>query len=67
MRITLNGEPVSMPEPRLTLSELLQHYPPAHRGYAVEVNGAVTTRRDHDRIEIREGDRIEVVTLVGGG
>ena len=34
---------------------------------AVEVNGALVRRAEHDRTEIAPGDRLEVVTFVGGG
>lgn len=67
MRITLNGESVALSEPRLTLAELLRRFPPNHRGFAVEVNGALVPRREHEEAIIEEGDRVEVVTLVGGG
>jgi thiamine biosynthesis protein ThiS len=31
------------------------------------VNREVVARRDHERAELREGDVVEVVALVGGG
>lgn len=34
---------------------------------AVEVNGALVRRAEHARTEIAAGDRLEVVTFVGGG
>ncbi len=34
---------------------------------AVEVNRGIVRRVDHSTTPIKEGDRIEVVTLVGGG
>ena len=36
-------------------------------GKPIERNGRVVPRAEHERTEVREGDRIEVVTLVGGG
>ena len=37
------------------------------RPVAVEVNHAVVPRRLHDERVLEDGDRIELVTLVGGG
>ena len=34
---------------------------------AVEVNGRVVPKRDHETCTLNEGDVIEIVTLVGGG
>jgi len=34
---------------------------------AVEVNEEVVPREQHAMKELREGDRVEIVTLVGGG
>lgn len=34
---------------------------------AVEVNGVLVRRAEHARTEIAPGDRLEVVTFVGGG
>jgi sulfur carrier protein len=34
---------------------------------AVEVNEEVVPREQHAERELRDGDRVEIVTLVGGG
>lgn len=34
---------------------------------AVERNREVVPRAEHDSTELRDGDRIELVTFVGGG
>jgi thiamine biosynthesis protein ThiS len=36
-------------------------------GSAIELNGEVIRRADHPRTPLKEGDRLEVVRLVGGG
>lgn len=38
-----------------------------HRPVAVEVNGRVVPRRDLAGCMLHGGDRLEIVTLVGGG
>lgn len=34
---------------------------------AVEVNLEIVPREQHAQVKLREGDRVELVTLVGGG
>jgi thiamine biosynthesis protein ThiS len=36
-------------------------------GSAIELNGEVIRRVDHPATPLKEGDRLEVVRLVGGG
>jgi thiamine biosynthesis protein ThiS len=36
-------------------------------GSAVELNGAVVRKADYASTEMKEGDRMEIVRLVGGG
>lgn len=60
MRITLNGEPVEVPE-AMAVGAL-----GAGDGCAIAVNGEVVPRARHDR-RLVEGDRVEVVTAVAGG
>ncbi len=66
IRIELNGQPAAVPA-GTTVAELVARTLPNARAYAVEVNRTVLSRRDHAAREVREGDRIEIVTLVGGG
>ena len=66
MRIQLNGG-VHETSRGATLRSLLDAMSlPAVR-VAVELNGRVVARADFERIEIREGDVLEVVHFVGGG
>ncbi len=66
MRIVLNGQPQHTPE-GATVAELLGglHLEPIR--VAVEINEDIVPRRSFAERTIREGDRIEVVTFVGGG
>ncbi len=36
-------------------------------GTAIELNGAVIRKAEHETTPLREGDRLEVIRLVGGG
>ena len=66
MHVTVNGEPHDVP-PQTTILQLIElaDVPPNY--LAVEVNADVVPRDQHATRELSEGDRVEVVTLVGGG
>ena len=49
------------------MAELVEQLGLGKAAVAVEVNREVVPRRAHAQTPLREGDRIEVVTLVGGG
>lgn len=62
----MNGEVRDLPDDT-TVAQLLKSLQVAARGTAVEVNLELVPRSLHDQHRLREGDRLEVVTLVGGG
>ena len=66
MKIYLNGEPRDLAHP-LTVTGLLQQLELEARNVAVEVNQDVVPRQRHHEVVLQEGDRLEIVTLVGGG
>jgi sulfur carrier protein len=66
MKITVNDEPVTLPEPS-TIADLLGRYELGETPCAVEVNADLVPKRDHAAHVLRDGDRVEIVTLVGGG
>jgi sulfur carrier protein len=66
IRITLNGAPRELPAP-LTFSQLLDELALAGRRLAVERNGEIVPRSLFGGTHVADGDRIEVVTAVGGG
>ena len=66
MRITLNGEPHEAPD-NATIIELLESRGLSNAVCAVEVNRALSPRREHAERRLAEGDSVEIVTLVGGG
>ena len=66
MRITVNGEPHEV-DPGTTLAALLARLEAPAHGVAVERNRAIVRRRDWNATPLEPGDRIELVTLVGGG
>lgn len=66
MRIVVNGEEIDIAGCP-TLADLVEHFGLGDRAVAVEVNRELIPRERHAETRIRKGDRIELVTLVGGG
>ncbi len=66
MHITVNGKPRTF-ERGATVRTLLDELRLEPIRAAVEVNEDLVPRRSFDQTVIRDGDRIEIVTLVGGG
>lgn len=66
MNILFNGESRSVRE-EITIAELLEELSLDPRRVAVEVNLELASRDRHGETILKEGDQLEVVTLVGGG
>ncbi len=66
MQIEVNGERREMAE-GTTIAGLLCELEVTQPHVAVEVNLEVVPRARHGEITLCDGDRLEVVTLVGGG
>lgn len=64
--IVLNGEPCEI-APGETVADLIARVGLASVPCAVELNRRVVPRRDHASTPIAADDRVEIVTLVGGG
>jgi thiazole synthase len=64
--ITINAEPRSFSNP-LTVADLLVQLGRDPKKCAVELNLNVVPRAEQAGVELRDGDRVEIVTLVGGG
>ena len=66
IQIVCNGEQRTL-TPSTTVSMLLEELG-IRLGYvAVEINDQIVPRKQHDECELCDGDRLEIVTLVGGG
>ena len=66
MQIILNGQPRAVLN-GTTLAQLLDELGMQARHVAVEINLELVPRAEHAGHTLSEGDRLEVVTLVGGG
>lgn len=65
-KIHLNGQAREIPD-QCTVADLLAEMQLEARMVAVEVNRMVVPRAQHGQHVLHEGDRLEIVTLVGGG
>lgn len=66
MQITLNGKPEAVPDD-LTVARLLDRLELQPVRVAVEINEDLVPRRTFDEKRVQDGDRVEIVTFVGGG
>jgi sulfur carrier protein len=66
VKILINGAPREVPD-GITVADLLSALEMTARHVAVEVNLELVPRTRHHEFELHAEDRLEVVTLVGGG
>ena len=66
MEITVNGTARQVAEP-VAVAGLLAELGLAGKYVAVEVNRQLVPRARHAEHRLSAGDRVEIVTLVGGG
>ncbi len=66
MKIFFNGQSREVSD-GMTVAQLLRQFDLEPRHVAVEVNLELVPRDRHQDFVLKAGDRLEVVTLVGGG
>lgn len=66
MKLTVNGKQQDTPD-ACTVRELVESLGLAKAAVAVELNREVVPRRAHEVTTLKDGDVLELVTLVGGG
>ncbi len=66
MRVTVNSQPRDLPE-GTTVEALLRELQLDNRPCATEVNRTLVPKRSHATHALKDGDVVELVTLVGGG
>jgi sulfur carrier protein len=64
--VSINGEPRHLPA-GTSIAELLADLSLTANHVAVEVNLELIPRSGHAEHRLADGDRLEIVTLVGGG
>jgi len=67
-RLVVNGEEKEF-EKELTVMELLEAMKVKFRevGLAVAINEEIVPKSEYQTRKVKEGDRVEIVQLVGGG
>lgn len=66
MEVNVNGDRVEIPE-NATIGQLLGQLELDTRAIAVEVNEQLQPRDTHGSFVLSQNDRLEIVTLAGGG
>lgn len=66
MQVTVNGESREMPD-GASVADLVAQFDLTPERVAVEVNERLVRRATYRETALREGDRVEIVTPVGGG
>lgn len=66
MKLVLNGREREAPA-LASLADLSAWLDLPTFGTAIELNGTVIRKAEHPATPLREGDRLEIVKLVGGG
>jgi sulfur carrier protein len=66
MQIHLNGEQTQLAE-HLTVQQLIEQMRLTGQRIAVELNGEIVPRSRWPVVELRAGDRAELVQAIGGG
>lgn len=66
MQVVINGQSQELTGV-VTVGGLIAAHELNPKHVAVEVNEELVVRRMFDETKLNEGDRIEIVTLVGGG
>lgn len=66
MRITLNGESQEV-TPNLSVAGLLEQLALQPDRVAVEINLTILERSKFSTWTLKEGDRVEIISFIGGG
>jgi sulfur carrier protein len=66
VKVVVNGSEMDVKD-GITLGELVQGLTLQGRPIAVELNRTVVPKDRHAGTRLSEGDRLEIVSLVGGG
>lgn len=64
--IVLNGEKKCFPK-GISVQELLEQFKVSHGTVVVEVNEDILLKESHATVQLKDGDRVELVRFVGGG
>lgn len=66
MHLTINGEPRDTAED-IGLEDLIRSLGIEPKMIAVQHNDTIIDRKEFARVRLRDGDRLELIRIVGGG
>ncbi len=66
MKVFVNGDAEELSDDA-TVGALVEKFKLVPKRVAVEVNREIVPRTSYDQTPLHDGDRVEVVTFVGGG
>ena len=66
IRLTVNGEPQTLPSGMMIGAYLEEKGVNPHR-VVCELNERVIRRSELDQTELKDGDALEIITMMGGG
>ncbi|MDD2892942.1 MAG: sulfur carrier protein ThiS [Halothiobacillaceae bacterium] len=66
MQIFLNGEAHNLPE-HSSVADLIEQLGLSGQRLAIELNGDIAPRSQHATLELKDGDKVEIVRAIGGG
>ncbi len=67
MKIIVNGEEKVFDKNEITIKELVELLGIKVPNFAVAVGMDVIPKSEYETFKIKDGDRVEIVTFVGGG
>ncbi len=69
MKLKINGEQVSLNESEapISLTKAIEQLGYAKNLIVIEFNGEILSPEHWDNLIVRNGDQLEIVTIVGGG
>jgi thiamine biosynthesis protein ThiS len=65
-KIQLNGKKVVI-KPNYSIFDLLKKYKLSNKKVAIEHNGIIIPKANYNRKFLKNNDRVEIVTFIGGG
>ena len=67
MKLIVNGEEKSFNREKMTIKELVKELGIKVPNYAVAVGMEVIPKSEYETYVLKDGDKVEIVTFVGGG
>ena len=67
MELIVNGEKKSFDKESMTIKELVKELGIKVPNYAVAVGMEVIPKSEYETYKLKDGDKVEIVTFVGGG